>query len=482
MRLPALIFTLTIALASAAQAEIRTLTATGEYRMGDNDTKTDAKRLALQDGKRLALEKAGTYIESITEVKNFQLSRDELRAYTAGMVEVLEQQTRSTMEGETTVVRVDVTCKIDTAVVARQIEALRKNETAKADLLHAQHEADRLRQENETLRQQLASAKSKPEIEAIAEKRRAVLTELDVESLLAQAWVALVGSKQGPLVLGSSSAAGRTRARGLIEQALALDPSNPDAHRHMGGLLHEEGNVEGAIAEYRTTLRLTPDDADAHNGLGNALQAQGDLAGAIAEYRTALRLQPDAADAHNDLGLALQAQGDLAGAIAEYRTALRLKPDYAAIHNNLGNALQAQGDLAGAIAEYRTALRLKPPFTAAHNNLGIVLQAQGDLDGAIAEYRTALRLKPDNANAHTNLGTALQAQGDLDGAIAKYRTALRLTPNHANAHYGLGLALKTQGQRREAARAFRDYLRLAPDTPANRPWIEKARQLLRELE
>ena len=414
MRLPALIFTLTIALASAAQAEIRTLTATGEYRMGDNDTKTDAKRLALQDGKRLALEKAGTYIESITEVKNFQLSRDELRAYTAGMVEVLEQQTRSTMEGETTVVRVDVTCKIDTAVVARQIEALRKNETAKADLLHAQHEADRLRQENETLRQQLASAKSKPEIEAIAEKRRAVLTELDVESLLAQAWVALVGSKQGPLVLGSSSAAGRTRARGLIEQALALDPSNPDAHRHMGGLLHEEGNVEGAIAEYRTTLRLTPDDADAHNGLGNALQAQGDLA--------------------------------------------------------------------GAIAEYRTALRLKPPFTAAHNNLGIVLQAQGDLDGAIAEYRTALRLKPDNANAHTNLWTALQAQGDHDGAIAKYRTALRLTPNHANAHYGLGLALKTQGQRREAARAFRDYLRLAPDTPANRPWIEKARQLLRELE
>ena len=68
-----------------AVAEVRTLTATGEYRMGDNDTRTDAKRLALLDAKRLALEQAGTYLESVTEVKNLQVSRDELRAYTAGI-------------------------------------------------------------------------------------------------------------------------------------------------------------------------------------------------------------------------------------------------------------------------------------------------------------------------------------------------------------------------------------------------------------
>src|SRR5437867_334893 len=106
-----------LCIVSPSWAEIRTIAATGEYRMGDTDTRTDAKRLALQDAKRLALEKAGTYLESITEVKNFDLVRDELRAYTAGIVEVTEQQTRSTMEGETTVVRVDVTCRIDSDVV-----------------------------------------------------------------------------------------------------------------------------------------------------------------------------------------------------------------------------------------------------------------------------------------------------------------------------------------------------------------------------
>src|SRR5437016_13807568 len=104
---------------SNADAEIRTITATGEYRMGDNDSRSDAKRLALLDAKRLALEQAGTYIESITEVENFDLSKEEIRAYTAGIVEVVEQPTRTTMEGATTVVRVDVTVKIDTDVVMR---------------------------------------------------------------------------------------------------------------------------------------------------------------------------------------------------------------------------------------------------------------------------------------------------------------------------------------------------------------------------
>jgi hypothetical protein len=41
------------------QAEVRTITATGEYRMGDNDTRTDAKRLALLDAKRPPLNKRG---------------------------------------------------------------------------------------------------------------------------------------------------------------------------------------------------------------------------------------------------------------------------------------------------------------------------------------------------------------------------------------------------------------------------------------
>jgi tetratricopeptide (TPR) repeat protein len=261
---------LIVSLVPPAWAEVRAITATGEYRMGDDDTRADAKQMALQDAKRLALEQAGTYFEGITEVKNFALSLDELCAYIAGIVETTEHWARSTMEGQQQVVRVEVICKIDTDVVTQQIDALRKNEAVKAELLQARQEADRLRKELETKTRELAAVTSNTEAETIAQARRKVLTGQDVNSLVAQAWVALGGPSK-TLTLGSSSIEGRRRARNLIEQALALDASNPDVHGITGVLLMEEGNLGDAIAEYRTAIRLKPDDAVAHGYLGSAL-------------------------------------------------------------------------------------------------------------------------------------------------------------------------------------------------------------------
>ncbi len=50
-------------------AEVRTVSAQGEYRMGDRDTKEDAVRLATESAKRNALEQVATYLESATVVE-----------------------------------------------------------------------------------------------------------------------------------------------------------------------------------------------------------------------------------------------------------------------------------------------------------------------------------------------------------------------------------------------------------------------------
>ena len=74
--------------ARPGRAAVQEIQATGRYHLGDNDTRIDGHRLALMDAKRNALEKAGTYVESITEVKDFQLTRDDIRTYTAGIIAV----------------------------------------------------------------------------------------------------------------------------------------------------------------------------------------------------------------------------------------------------------------------------------------------------------------------------------------------------------------------------------------------------------
>jgi len=429
---------LCLLLVNNANAEIRTITATGEYRMGDNDTRTDAKRLALLDAKRLALEQAGTYIESITGVKNFDLSKEEIRAYTAGIVEVTEQATRTMMEGETTVVRVDVIAKIDTNVVTRQIDALRKDETMKAELQKIYAEKDQLRQKVDAQTKELAAFKSKADAGPSVKRRQQVMVRLEVEDLLARARVALNrwGGREGEAV-----------ALNLAKEALARDPDHPEAHRMLGNVLSRHGKYEAAIRAYRTALRIQPDSADTHYDLGEALFLAGELADAMNEYRSVLHFEPSPI---------------LMGAA----------------HDGIGEVLAKREDFTGAIEEFRTALRLWPDFAEAHSNLGQALFKTGDLTGALAESRVAVRLAPEAAIGHARLAGLLYQAGDLDGAIEESRVAARLKPEDPVVHYGLGSLLLEAGKREEGARELREFLKLAPATPDFQPYINYARAAL----
>ncbi len=331
--------------ASPAWAEVRIITATGEYRMGDNDTRTDAKRLALRDAKRNALEKAGTYLESISEIKHLELSRDEIRTYAAGIVEVTEQSTKSTMEGETTVVRIDVKVKIDTDVVAHQIDVLRRNESATIELANLREERNKLRQALDDKNREMAALKSKSAIEAAAQQRQEILTRADVNDLLAQARVAFGTAEGSGRLPGTTTTEERERTKALLNQILALDPSHPKAHAFMGSVLFHENDLEGAMKEYRTFLRLDPTQPGGHVGLASVLGQQGDLEGAIAELRLALSIDPGLALAHFNMGTALARKGLRAEAAQEYRKFLKLVKDAPANRPLIESANAILGDL-----------------------------------------------------------------------------------------------------------------------------------------
>ncbi|MCE3225321.1 MAG: exported protein of unknown function, partial [Nitrospira sp.] len=126
----------------------RTVTADGEYRMGDHDTRTDAVRLAVEAAKKDALEQVATYLERVTEVIDMDVTRDDIRTYTAGIVKVVDQTITTRLEGEDSVViRADLTAEVDPHEVAQAIAALRENESAKQELLALRAETDRLQEQ-----------------------------------------------------------------------------------------------------------------------------------------------------------------------------------------------------------------------------------------------------------------------------------------------------------------------------------------------
>lgn len=483
-----------------ALAEVRTITATGEYRMGDNDTRTDAKRLALLDAKRLALEQAGTYIESITEVKNLDLAKEEIRAYTAGIVEVIEQATRTMTEGDTTVVRVDVKTRINTDVVARQIEALRKNEDVRTKLLRAEAETLKLRKELDAKTHELTAAKSRTVAEAVTRQRQTIMTQADVEGLLSRAQVVLAGLKNNTLLWGSSTPESRKYARSLIEQALSFEPENSEAQGLLGFVQFEEGQREEATSTFRAIAKKEPLSAHAHMNLGRVLQASKDWFGAAMEYETARKLEPDYAEAHASLGQVLESgavetldessnmdRKILEHAVEALREATRLAPRNATYHRKLGDALctlannrdftrlgikeeevnrilaARRRDEKEGLAELHRAVELDPADAAAHKALAGRLQFGEE---ALAEYRAAIRLDPADAYTRIALGKLLlvRTEKDVNGAMAEFRAAVRIDPENAKAHLELGFALEEEmSQMDEAIEEYRKSVNLGSD-------------------
>jgi tetratricopeptide (TPR) repeat protein len=375
-----------------AAAEVRTITATGEYRMGDNDTRIDAKRLALLDAKRLALEQAGTYLESITEVKNLQVSHDELRAYTAGIAEVIEQTTKDVMEGTTHIVRVEVTAKIDPAVIAKQVGILRTNEIAKKELLRARDEADFLRQELEVKTRELAAIHSRTEAESVTKQRQLIIVRAHVNELIQKvfaiqlSWMLKemrIKDEEWSSVRPSALKA-LARAQDLVKEALGLDPSNAFAQNLLVNGLYFEGlwlaqekNYQAARDKFREAIRLNPKDHRMRGQFALVLSEMEEHDEALSEARAAIALNPNIAVSYVTLGHVLLSKGDVENAVAEFRKAISISPNSPFGHMGLSLALERLGQKEEAQLEKDKSTRLlksivqEKDFEDARSRLGL---------------------------------------------------------------------------------------------------------------
>jgi tetratricopeptide (TPR) repeat protein len=86
----------------------------------------------------------------------------------------------------------------------------------------------------------------------------------------------------------------------------------------------------------------------------------GDLDGAIADYTQALAVAPKSFTAYADRGYAKYLKKDYAGALEDCNRALDLNPDYPDAYVNRADIEDDQGRHGDAIADYTRALDLEP--------------------------------------------------------------------------------------------------------------------------
>src|SRR2546423_15494672 len=78
----------------------------------------------------------------------------------------------------------------------------------------------------------------------------------------------------------------------MLRRALAIDPSNADAHAALSDVLCAQSDLAGATAELEAVLACRPDWADALHNYGCLLRRQLRLAEAESAFRPAVAGQP----------------------------------------------------------------------------------------------------------------------------------------------------------------------------------------------
>ena len=72
-------FLITVFISNHAPAEVKTFIKEYNYQASEFDSKASSRTLALEQVKRILLEELGTYIEGNTEVRNYQLTKDQIK-------------------------------------------------------------------------------------------------------------------------------------------------------------------------------------------------------------------------------------------------------------------------------------------------------------------------------------------------------------------------------------------------------------------
>ena len=160
----------------------------------------------------------------------------------------------------------------------------------------------------------------------------------------------------------------------LMRHRLSKDPADFSARVTLGALMLASFNPAGAVTMLEEAVRLQPSQPEGHNWLGVALEVVGRTGEAIAQFRVALSLQSDYADARYNLAKALVKTGNLDEAVANFRQAAQSYPRDAEVHTDFGEVLLRQGKLAEALEQFNQALAIDSSDRAALRNRNLTLQ------------------------------------------------------------------------------------------------------------
>ncbi len=226
------------------------------------------------------------------------------------------------------------------------------------------------------------------------------------------------------------------------------------------------GNAGKALdhADYFGPGSIVVFDAVSLNISGDKLYQDGDIEGAIKEFKTALLFDPDNVNVHNSLGVCYGVLEDFPKAIREFKECIRLLPKEVMPLYNAGLIYQLTGKKEKALKHFQKAGKLGEELFEIDFQTGKLLLELGKSEEGREYLEKALKLKPESSVALFYLGESFAATGMMDEAEAAYEKAIKINPNDAASLSSLGWLYDQKDKNSDVSLAFsRQSVEIAPD-------------------
>lgn len=397
----------------SVNAESQTITAVGEYVMGDGETMFVAKERAVEQAMRAASEQAGVYIESYSRVNNLVLTKDEINILSRSVVKIKDKQfDEPKYTGSGFIIRVTITALVDSDSIATVRNSM-KEKLSVDSYKQMQLEYAKAQRQIEDLKRQLNDAKTEQEKKkAIAEIAR------NEQKFTATQWYDQGYNHAAKWELDEAIAA--------FDQAIALNPQYDYAYLNRGWAYYaknysgkkypfDENNFTKALADYNQAIAINPANSEAYFRRADIHNVNGQLDLAIKDCSKAIALNPTNAKYYLERGR-LQVLGHFPQnekAILDYSKAISLSPDFEDAYTRRGHAYFDLGQFDKAMADYTQAIRLAPTHSTNYYWLGRCYQSKGLYEEAVKYFDQSISLNPDGWSAKYEKADCLRKIADL---------------------------------------------------------------------
>jgi tetratricopeptide (TPR) repeat protein len=290
-------------------AETKTFIKEYTYQASEDDSRNSSRVTAMREVKRLLLEELGTYLESVTEIKNFQLTKDQITALTAGIVktEIVSER----WDGHTYWIKTKIVADSDNVI--KSIDNLRKDRDKSRELEEVKKKSDAILEENKRLREKLKLAKGEDK-QILKDKYDKIIKELSATEWLENG-IRNYHNKDYKTALHD------------YNKAIELNPKYADAYFGRGVTYHSFSKHDEAISDYNKAIELNPKYADAYYNRGLIYGGLGKYDNSFSDLNKAIELNPKYANAYYNRGVVYLMHGYNVSAIQDLKYAIQINPD-----------------------------------------------------------------------------------------------------------------------------------------------------------